>query len=207
MNIIKEVLLCFFSVALSMSINRLLFKKYNNYIVCAKNDLVSVCITLILCLIIFIKTGGSNSILGLSGDSGLVHAIIFVTMLGVLSSSFLIDMLYMELPDENNFIIGIIMIFLNRDIITINSVCFSIILFLVFFAISVATNQFGMGDVKMIFFMSLGVSMKTSMLFLYKSFLLASLYCLMLIPLKQIKKRHSISFGPFLILGFVLYVL
>lgn len=126
---------------------------------------------------------------------------------GVVSSSFIIDCLFRELPDENNFIIGLMIFPISLYLFGYKVIFTAIILFVVFFMFAILTGQLGMGDVKMMFFMGLGFLPSKIVSFIFITFFVASLFGIFKLIKTKFEKNQTIAFGPFLIIGFILTIL
>lgn len=123
-----------------------------------------------------------------------------------LATSFIIDVLFKELPDENNLMIGISLFILSIILNDYNGVITSIILFILFFIVSVLTNQFGMGDVKMMAMMGLGFNPDKILPFIFTSCSLAVIYSIIKMIITRNNKDINMAFGPFLIVSFLMII-
>ena len=123
-----------------------------------------------------------------------------------LATSFVIDILFKELPDENNLMIGISLFIISILSMNYKVIITSIMLFVIFFVISVLTNQFGMGDVKMMAMMALGFNPDKIVSFIFMSCLLAVIYSTLKIIVTKNKKDTNMAFGPFLIMSFLMII-
>ena len=115
----------------------------------------------------------------------------------------MIDALFKELPDENNLIMGVSLFIVSLIILDYKVILTAIFIFIIFFTMSIVTNQFGMGDVKMMTMMGLGFNFDKILNFIFVSFLLASIYSLFKILFRK-NKDNNIAFGPFLIISFLM---
>lgn len=126
---------------------------------------------------------------------------------GTIASSFMIDCLFKELPDENNFIIGLTIAPISLYIFGYKVIFTALILFAVSFVFAYITGQLGMGDVKMMFFMGLGFLPDKILAFIFTSFGIAYVYCIFKLIKTKFKRKQYFAFGPYLILGFMSVIL
>lgn len=203
MHIYEMFVYILISIFISMYISKYLVKKYENYILEKKDITLILLLSGIFTFILYCRTVNNMDYFVENIWIKMIINILFSIIGGVLSSSFVIDMRYRELPDENSIIAGISVFLISLIMGRYSVVLSSVIMFVVFFVISVVTNQFGMGDVKMMSLMALGFLPNKILSFLYTSFFIASVYSIGKLVLKKAGDK-KISFGPFLIIGFLL---
>lgn len=207
MNILYIVGIVLTGIISSFVINRFLKHKYSEYNLSNNMINLSMALSIIFSVITGFKLFNNIQFNDSHIYIQLLHCLMLGVMTGVLSSSFIIDILFKELPDENNMLIGLTIFLLSVDSLGYKVVFSSIIMFIIFFALSVITGQLGMGDVKMMFFMGLGFLPYKILDFLFITFMLASVYSIFKIIFKKSTRRDALSFGPFLIIGFLSVIL
>lgn len=198
MKIVDFLMVIFSSILVSVVLNKILLEKYYD------NSKSRTIIRLSIIVAVFLSiwcTYSTNVIESIVYQQTLYRLTIGM-LLGVLSSSFMIDIYYKELPDENNFMIGVLTLLLSFGTYGYKTILTSVILFVVFFIVSIITGQFGMGDVKIMFFMGLGFLPNKIFTFLFNTFFLAIIYAIIQTVLKR-NKVKSLPLGPFLIMSFL----
>ena len=187
----------------SFAINNFLRNKYLEYSLNNKMINSSMLLSVIFSIVIGVKLFKNVQFCNSEIYIQVIYTIISGIMTGVLSSSFIIDILFKELPDENNVLIGLSIFLLSVSSLGCKVILSSIIMFIVFFIVSILTGQFGMGDVKMMFFMGLGFLPYKILDFLFTTFMLASIYSIFMIVFMKSTKKDTLPFGPFLIISFM----
>ena len=191
------------SIILSFLISLYLKNKYIGYNLNKINIGIIIVLDIIIYLILISKF--NNSLL-ININMSCFMYILYSIISSSLATSFVIDVLFKELPDENNLIIGISLFMISAISMNFKVIITSVIMFIVFFIVSVMTNQFGMGDVKMMAMMGLGLNPYKIVPFIFTSCLLAVIYsCFKIIVIKN-NKDTNIAFGPFLIVSFLIII-
>lgn len=121
-----------------------------------------------------------------------------------LAVSCVIDWFVYELPDETNLIILLSMIPLSLYLNSGKSLLTGIIIFIIYFALSVWTNSFGMGDVKLAVALAIGLKLSTLFKFIFLSFLFASIFSIIKMVVKRADLKSEIAFGPYIALSFII---
>lgn len=194
-------------IATSFKLNMFLHRKYSEYELTDNMIKISILLSLVFSIIIWLKIVRNTLLYNGSIYLVPIYIISSGVMSGVLSSSFIIDLFFKELPDENNALIGVSILILSITQLGYKTILSSVIMFAVFFILSVITGQFGMGDVKMLFFMGFGIPIYRILNFIFMAFFLASCYLLVMFLFRRYKRKDTISFGPFLIMSFLLTIL
>lgn len=151
-------------------------------------------------------------------------SIIYFLIFNIMISSSCIDFMYKELPDSYTLIIGLIgliKLFLLRNN---NVYCYSILLkrnlnypeiyfissillFIIFSIILYFSNGLGGGDVKLVTVIGLFIPYYFILQYLIISLFIASIYALYLLIVKKSNKKSTLAFGPFLIIGAIIFLL
>lgn len=192
------------SVILSFLISLYLKNKYTEYNLNKINIGFITILDIIIYLLIIYKFN-INSFENNIATSSFVY-LLYSTISSSLATSFVIDVLFKELPDENNLMIGISLFVISILLRNYKCIITSVIIFILFFALSVLTNQFGMGDVKLMTMMGLGFYPDKIISFIFISCLLASIYSILKIIITKDKKDITMAFGPFLIISFLMII-
>ena len=191
----------------SIFLNIFLQNKYTHYELTNNHLVLSGLLSVIFSIVISFKLSNYDYFCNLSEYIRVLFLVVSGVMSGTLSSSFIIDILFRELPDENNIIIGLSILVISAGTLGYKVIFSSIIMFIIFIILSLLTGQFGMGDVKMMFFMGLGMLPERIIHFLFTSFLIAFIYSIYIILFKKSRYDNTIPFGPFLIIGFLKTIL
>lgn len=135
--------------------------------------------------------------------------IILCFLLGIVISScltvsFIIDLLYFELPNELNLIIGLSLIPFSIFIYSGKSLLTGLSIFIIYFLFAIFTDGFGMGDAKLALALGFGVEFSLLFKFMFLSFLFASIFSIIKIVVYKNKLKSEIAFGPFIVLSFLL---
>ena len=207
MNSLYMSIIVIIGIVSSFAINNFLRNKYLEYSLNSKMINSSMLLSVIFSIVIGVKLFKNVQFCNSEIYIQVIYTIISGIMTGVLSSSFIIDILFKELPDENNVLIGLSIFLLSVSSLGCKVILSSIIMFIVFFIVSILTGQFGMGDVKMMFFMGLGFLPYKILDFLFTTFMLASIYSIFMIMFMKSTKKDTLPFGPFLIIGFLSVIL
>lgn len=200
--LLQMIVLIISSILSSIILNKYLIKKYYPDSK-RKMEIQSLFLLIVFLGIIGYRFYPVAKILNKSLFITVINSTIMGIVLGSLSSSYIVDVYFKELPDENNIIIGIGMFALSLQYYGYQVIISSIILFSIFFIVALLTDQFGMGDVKMMFFMGFGLYPHKISQFLFSTFFLATIYALVLIIIKKNKMKDSLPLGPFLIYSFL----
>lgn len=207
LNILYAINIIAIGVISSFVINRFLRKRYIEYSLSDKSIMLSMILSVFFSVVIAFKLYANDYFYELDTYIKMLFCVISGIMTGTLASSFVIDVLFKELPDENNVLIGLCIFLLSVSQLGFNTIWSSIIVFVIFFTVSILSGQFGMGDVKMMFFMGLGFLPYKIMDFLFITFTLASVYSIVMMILSKFTKKDVLPFGPFLIIGFLSVIL
>lgn len=207
MNNLYMAIIIIVGIVSSFMINNFLRRKYSEYSLSDNMIKLSVLLSVVFSLIVGAKLFENVQFYNSEVYIQILYSVISGVMTGILSSSFIIDILFRELPDENNVLIGLSIFLLSVSSLGYKVILSSIIMFTVFFIVSILTGQFGMGDVKMMFFMGLGFLPYKILDFLFITFMLASVYSIFMIIFMKSTKKDTLSFGPFLIIGFLSVIL
>lgn len=195
------------SFSLSKYLTKYLIKKYPEYIMNSKYLITINILSLLICIFIQYKLVRNIDF----AELNIVYKFIVSLMMAILSSavasSFIIDCLFKELPDENNLLIGLTIFPISVYLFGYKVIFTALILFVLFFIFALLTGQLGMGDVKMMFFMGLGFLPSKIISFVFITFLTASIYSIFKLVKTKFKKNQTIAFGPFLIIGFLFIIL
>lgn len=194
-------------VIVSFKINTFLSGKYSEYKLTDNMIKISILISIIFSIVIGFKINRNIYFSNVNVYILFVYIVSSGVMSGVLSSSFIIDLLFKELPDENNILIGLSIFILSINQLGYKVALSSITMFIIFFILSAITGQFGMGDVKLLFFMGFGILPNKILSFIFMAFLFASIYLLFMFIFKKCKGKDMIPFGPFLIISFLITIL
>lgn len=194
-------------IIVSFKMNTFLRRKYSEYKLTSNMIKISILISIIFSIVIGFKMNKNIYLNNVSAYILFMYVVSSGVMSGVLSSSFIIDLIFKELPDENNILIGLSIFILSINQLGYKVIFSSIIMFIIFFILSVITGQFGMGDVKMLFFMGFGILPYKMLSFIFMAFLFASIYLFFRFIFKKCKGKDMIPFGPFLIISFLLTIL
>ena len=135
--------------------------------------------------------------------------IILCFLLGIVISScltvsFIVDLLYFELPNELNLIIGLSLIPFSIFIYSGKSLLTGLSIFIIYFLFAIFTDGFGMGDAKLALALGFGVEFSLLFKFMFLSFLFASIFSIIKIVVYKNKLKSEIAFGPFIVLSFLL---
>ena len=138
--------------------------------------------------------------------------LLVVIISSCLSISTVIDILYHELPDEMNLLILISMLPIAIYFYNGHSLITGLIVFVGYFLLASFRDDFGMGDAKFAFATGIGIRFALMFKFVYMSFLLASVFAVILICVDKfiLKKnvnvlRKEMAFGPYIALSFVIF--
>ena len=197
------IMSCIISGVISVLISTYLKRKYENYNLTNKNMLFILLLDIVFNTALNINLYTSYKNAEINIVIYLAISILLSVVASSLASSFMIDVLFKEIPDENNLLLGIALFLVSLILTNYNVIYTAILLFVMFFILSVVTNQFGMGDVKMMSMMGLGFPSDKILSFIFVSFFLASIYSVFKILLKK-NKDNNIAFGPFLIISFLI---
>ena len=121
-----------------------------------------------------------------------------------LAVSSIIDLLYFELPDELNILIGLSLIPIAIIIYSGKSIFTGIAIFLIYFSFAIFTDSFGMGDAKLALALGFGIKISLLLKFMFLSFLFASIFSTMKIIVHKESLKSEIAFGPYIALSFLL---
>ena len=207
LNILYATSVITIGAIISFVINRFLRKKYVEYSLSDKSIILSMILSVFFSIVITFKLNSNDYFYELDTYIKILSCVMSGIMTGTLASSFVIDVLFKELPDENNVLIGLCIFLLSVNQLGFNTIWSSTILFVIFFTVSILSGQFGMGDVKMMFFMGLGFLPYKIMDFLFITFTLASMCSIVMMILLKSTKKDVLPFGPFLIIGFLSVIL
>ena len=207
MTYIYTFISIFISGIASYILNSYLIKKYPEYTMKSKYIILSSIISIVFSFILNLKVL-DNPTISLFNNYLLILVFIGVGILSAtLASSFMIDSLFKELPDENNFIIGILIAPISLYLYGFKVIISALILFIVLYVISALTGILGMGDVKMSFFMGLGFLPHNILIFLFNSLFVAFFYAVYKLVKTRFKRNQLMAFGPYLIFGFISVIL
>ena len=207
LNILYATSVITIGAIISFVINIFLIKKYVEYSLSDKSIILSMILSVFFSIVITFKLNSNDYFYELDTYIKILSCVMSGIMTGTLASSFVIDVLFKELPDENNVLIGLCVFLLSVNQLGFNTIWSSTILFVIFFTVSILSGQFGMGDVKMMFFMGLGFLPYKIMDFLFITFTLASMCSIVMMILLKSTKKDVLPFGPFLIIGFLSVIL
>ena len=191
------------SGVISVLISLYLKNKYDEYKLTNKHLMFIFILGVIFNIVLNLKLYVNYKSIESNIFSSLILNILLTIVASCLASSFMIDALFKELPDENNLIMGVSLFIVSLIILDYKVILTAIFIFIIFFTMSIVTNQFGMGDVKMMTMMGLGFNFDKILNFIFVSFLLASIYSLFKILFRK-NKDNNIAFGPFLIISFLM---
>lgn len=205
------LLFIFISVFLSSIstkiVNQLLTQKYPKYKSSHFKWMItlSIVINLILQLKLFDKM---NVALSFNSIYFCCLLFVFTLFMSIISSclaiAFVIDVLYYELPNELNFLIGILFMPILLFIYSGKTIATGFIIFILYFVLAFFTNSFGMGDAKLSLALGIGIKLNLLLKFMFLSFLFASLFSLIKILKDKMDLKSEIAFGPFIIISFLL---
>lgn len=191
------------SGVISVLISLYLKNKYDEYKLTNKHLMFIFILGVIFNIVLNLKLYVNYKSIESNIFSSLILNILLTVVASCLASSFMIDALFKELPDENNLIMGVSLFIVSLITLDYKVILTAIFIFIIFFTMSIVTNQFGMGDVKMMTMMGLGFNFDKILSFIFLSFLLASIYSLFKILFRK-NKNNNIAFGPFLIISFLM---
>lgn len=188
-------------------LNQLLIKKYPKYKHNCLNKMIilSLAINLIIQPKLFTKM---NEIL-LTNNENIFYYLTFILALlmtiisSCLAIDFIIDLLYFELPNEINLLIGVLLIPISLFIYSGRTFITAITIFIIYMLLALFTDSFGMGDAKLALALGLGIKFSLLNKFMFVSFLLGSIYSVAKIIKHKTNLKTEIAFGPFIILGFL----
>lgn len=196
------------SCVISDKLNRELVLKYPKYKSNYSKHMMflAIIINLILQLKFLNKI---NTIDFLNNDVFMNLAIIICFILIIIISSCLavssiIDLLYFELPDELNILIGLSLIPIAIFFYSGKSIFTGIAIFLIYFSFAIFTDSFGMGDAKLALALGFGIKLSLLLKFMFLSFLFASVFSILKIIVYKESLKSEIAFGPYIALSFLL---
>lgn len=167
---------------------------------------LSILINAILQFAFLNKISGVNFI-----ESNSMHKLFLITCFislilisSCIACSCIIDLHVFELPDETNLIILLSMIPISLYFYSGKSILTGLIIFLIYFALALYTDSFGMGDVKLAVALGLGIKLSMTLKFMFLSFLFAAIVGIFKIIIKKTDLKSEIAFGPYIALSFIL---
>jgi prepilin signal peptidase PulO-like enzyme (type II secretory pathway) len=131
-----------------------------------------------------------------------IFSIIIITM--CLSISSFVDIEFYELPDELTLLVGIFLVPLSIYLHDGISIITGIILFLIFFMAALLTDNLGMGDVKLVLALGLGIKLSYLIQFMFIAFLGLTLFGAIRALIFKKSLKEEVPFGPFLIASFII---
>lgn len=153
----------------------------------------------------------ANVVIILTG--GLGYQIYTIVLISILIAMFFSDLKYQILPDEEQlalFIVGLAyLIATNVPIPQIaERFVLSFVAMMPLLLLFLATKGRGMGfgDVKLLFIFGFLFELQGAFIILYVAFITGGFFGLVAILLRKTKMKSKIAFGPFLILGAILYL-
>lgn len=207
MTAIYSFLSIFVAGIFSYILNKYLMRKYSEYTISSKFIIISSVISVGFAFLLNLKILQNDIILSLNSFVVLLLFVAMGVLSGTLASSFIVDSLFQELPDENNFLIGILIAPISIYLYGFKVIITAFILFGVLYLVSVLTGVLGMGDVKMSFFMGLGFLPQSIVVFLFNSLFIAFFYAVYKLISTKFKRNQLMAFGPYLIFGFISVIL
>jgi leader peptidase (prepilin peptidase) / N-methyltransferase len=130
--------------------------------------------------------------------------LLFLVLLAIL----VIDLEHQIIPDELNWIVLILAIFVtNGSLITSLFSAFLLSFLLLFLHIITQGRGMGLGDVKLAIPLGLILGLEKGICWLVASFILGGIVASVLLILKRVNLKTKIAFGPFLIVGFWIIIL
>lgn len=207
MKIIITMIFSILSILVSNYLTLYLIKKYPEYDMDKKYRYLINVLSVLFYGVIQFKLNKLFETHQINTAIQLIYIMMMSVMAGVISSSFIIDCLFKELPDENNFLIGLMILPISIYFNGYSVIITSLILFVSFFVFALITGQLGMGDVKMLFFMGFGFIPGKILSYVYVTFFITCIYCIFKLIKSKFKKNQTIAFGPFLIIGFLITIL
>ncbi|MGB2731832.1 MAG: prepilin peptidase [Microgenomates group bacterium] len=146
-------------------------------------------------------------------QGGLGYQIYTIVLISILIAMFFSDLKYQILPDEEQlalFIVGLAyLIATNVPIPQIaERFVLSFVAMMPLLLLFLATKGRGMGfgDVKLLFIFGFLFELQGAFIILYVAFITGGFFGLVAILLRKTKMKSKIAFGPFLILGAILYL-
>lgn len=146
-------------------------------------------------------------------QGGLGYQIYTIVLISILIAMFFSDLKYQILPDEEQlalFVVGLAyLIATNVPIPQIaERFVLSFVAMMPLLLLFLATKGRGMGfgDVKLVFIFGFLFELQGTFIILYVAFITGGFFGLVAILLRKTKMKSKIAFGPFLILGAILYL-
>jgi leader peptidase (prepilin peptidase)/N-methyltransferase len=133
-----------------------------------------------------------------------------VVLFAVVIAATMIDLGYRIIPDRLNlagFLLGVILLFESRDVLTANSIGFLAGGGILYLVAVVSRGGMGGGDIKLAAVMGLLLGWKYLLLALFLSFTAGAIVGVLLVLLKIKRMKEALPFGPFLALGSVIAAL
>lgn len=196
------------SSMLSRALNEKIVEKYPKYNL--KHSRYTVVLAALINLIVQYKLFNKVTLMSLANSK--LHfgiLLVFCFLLGIIISgciavSCIIDLLYFELPNELNLLIGLSLIPFSILAYSGKSLLAGLLIFAIYFSFAIFTDSFGMGDAKLALALGFGVEFSLLFNFMFLSFLFASIFSIIKIVKYKDKLKSEIAFGPFIILSFLL---
>lgn len=210
-HIVFFIVICMASIFLSNHILNRLMNIYPNYRDIDKKAIyLTVIISILSSIIIQFKVWRALRPIILESNKGLfllatimIFAVAIIVLSSSMSVSAIIDSYFKELPDENNFLIGISlfiisMAFKEKTLIT------GLLIFILFLIPALTSSKFGMGDAKLGLALGLGLAISKMVKYIYITCAMFFAYYIVMSILKRGQISREMAFGPFMIVGFLI---
>lgn len=137
-----------------------------------------------------------------------VTAVLYCIIVSTLITISIIDLKNKIIPDSLNIalvVIGVLFIIYDSSIIT-DKLLGASVGFVLFFAITLATNAMGGGDIKLITALGLIFGFKGVLFIIFFSFVIGAVISAILLITKTKTRKDEIPFGPFISAAALLYI-